>query len=202
MRKLVMDTTPADPEAKLGRALLGLAGNAIAARLGRASGIAPDFLQGPELPALALPGATFVTLTRNGELRGCIGSLEARRALRDDVQQNALAAAFGDPRFEPVTAAEWPGLRVEVSLLGTPQTLPVKDRTELLRLLRPGIDGLIVQDGSRRATFLPQVWEQLPSPGQFLARLLQKAGLPADHWSPTLRCQRYEVRKWPTDPAL
>lgn len=177
----------------LGVALLGIARQAISARL---SGVAPNFLQEPALPMLDRPAATFVTLTKNGELRGCIGSLEAHRPLRQDVAENAHAAAFRDPRFAPVSVAEWPQVRVEVSLLTPPETLLVRDEADLRRQLRPGIDGVIFQAGQRRATFLPQVWDQLPTAESFLAQLKQKAGLSPDYWSSEVRIQRYQVQKW------
>lgn len=180
----------------LGAVLLALARQSIETRLGLQSGMAADFLQATPPGVLDRPAATFVTLTRQGELRGCIGTLEAHRPLRDDVRENALAAAFRDPRFAPVTAAEWPALRVEVSLLSTPEPLPVQDETDLLRQLRPAVDGVVLRAGFRRATFLPQVWEQLPDPRQFLAQLRRKAGLPADYWSPEVEIQRYQVQKW------
>ena len=181
----------ADPA--LGAALLQIARQAIDARL---SGVAADFLQASALPELDRPAATFVTLTKNGDLRGCIGSLEAHRPLRLDVEQNACAAAFRDPRFAPVSAQEWPQVRVEVSLLTAPQKLAVRDEAELRQRLRPGIDGVIFRAGNHRATFLPQVWEQLPTPEKFLAQLKQKAGLPADFWSPEVDIQCYQVQKW------
>lgn len=180
-------------DAALGVALLGIARQAISARL---SGVAPKFLQGAELPMLERLAATFVTLTQRGELRGCIGSLERHRRLRHDVEENAHAAAFCDPRFAPVSAAEWPQIRVEVSLLSPPERLVVRDEGELRRQLRAGIDGVILQAGQRRATFLPQVWEQLPTAQSFLAQLKQKAGLAADYWSSEVVIHRYQVQKW------
>lgn len=183
------ERTAAD-DAGLGHALLVRARNAIAAEL--------DLPQQPEPghPDLASPGATFVTLTQDGQLRGCIGSLEAHRPLERDVRANAVAAALRDPRFPPLTAAELARTRVEVSLLTAPQAMPVASEADALRQLRPGIDGVILSAGMRRATFLPQVWEQLPDPRTFLANLKQKAGLPADWWSEEASLQRYEVRKW------
>jgi AmmeMemoRadiSam system protein B/AmmeMemoRadiSam system protein A len=174
----------------LGLALLSRARNAIAAELGQPAQPEPDH------PALNSPGATFVTLTQGGDLRGCIGSLEAHRPLERDVRANAVAAAFRDPRFPPLTLAELPRTRVEVSLLTAPQPMPFKDEADALRQLRPGIDGVILVAGHRRSTFLPQVWEQLPAPRSFMAHLKQKAGLPADWWSSEVQLQRYEVRKW------
>ena len=177
------------PNDVLGHTLLGLARQAIAARLG----LAPP----PRVPEnLQAPGATFVTLTENGALRGCIGSLEARRPLGEDVIANACAAAFEDPRFLPLTRAEWPQVRLEVSLLSPPEAISCRDEADLLDQLRPGVDGLILAEGGRRATFLPQVWEQLPEPHRFLDHLRAKAGLPAGYWSPHLRFWRYQVQHW------
>jgi AmmeMemoRadiSam system protein B/AmmeMemoRadiSam system protein A len=177
-----------------GPALLARARNAIAAQLGQA--LQPE----PDHPALAQPGATFVTLTQNGALRGCIGSLQAHRALEQDVRANALAAACRDPRFTPLTAEELPRTRVEVSLLTAPVPMDFRDEADALRQLRPNVDGVIFSAGNHRSTFLPQVWEQLPDARQFMAHLKQKAGLPADYWSPEVQLQRYEVRKWKEAP--
>ena len=185
---------PAAETDTLGPALLVRARNAIAARLKQPTQPEVDH------PALAGPGATFVTLTQNGELRGCIGSLEAHRVLDDDVRANAVAAAFRDPRFPPLTLAELPHTRVEVSLLSTPQPMSFTSEADALSQLRPHVDGVILIAGAGgklgRSTFLPQVWEQLPEPRLFMAHLKQKAGLPADWWSPEVQLQRYEVRKW------
>lgn len=180
----------AHDSAALGDALLSRARNALAAHFGLAA--APE---APH-PALAAPGATFVTLTQGGHLRGCIGSLEARRPLDTDVRENARAAALRDPRFPPLTAAELPLTRVEVSLLTPAQAMHFYDEADALRQLRPNIDGVIFECAGRRSTFLPQVWEQLPDPGVFMAHLKQKAGLPADFWSPEVKLWRYEVKKW------
>lgn len=174
----------------LGRALLIRARNAIAAEFGQPPVAEPDD------PALGQPGATFVTLTQGGILRGCIGSLEANRALDADVRANARAAAFQDPRFTPLSADELPRTRVEVSLLTPPVPIEFVDEEDALRQLRPNIDGVIFESGERRGTFLPQVWESLPTPTQFLAHLKQKAGLPADFWAPNVKLHRYEVQKW------
>lgn len=141
-------------------------------------------------------GATFVSLNRNGGLRGCIGSLEPARPLAMDVAANALAAAFRDPRFPALTSEEWPQCRVEVSLLSAPRPLHFADEADLLERLRPGEDGLILECGGRRATFLPQVWESIPDKGQFMQELARKAGLPADTRLARCRIQRYRVVKW------
>ncbi|MGW8269573.1 MAG: AmmeMemoRadiSam system protein A, partial [Burkholderiales bacterium] len=182
---------PVAPE-EAGRRLLALARAAIAHRFG-------ELAEAPRVDAplwLRQAGATFVTLTRAGTLRGCIGSLEPRRALGDDVVANALGAAFGDPRFAPLTAAEWPGTQLEVSLLSTPKSIHFADDAELLESIEPGVDGLIVQLNDRRATFLPQVWESIPDKRRFLAELVAKAGLPADTRLARCRVLRYRAMKW------
>lgn len=174
----------------LGSALLVTARNAIGERFGVATQAVEP------LPELAEPAATFVTLTRKGQLRGCIGSLEACRPLAIDVAENAIAAAFRDRRFAPLGQDEFPHTRVEVSLLTPAEPFPVLSEADALARLRPGIDGLIFSYGRRRATFLPQVWESLPEPRQFLAQLKLKAGLPGDFWHDQVVLARYGVRKW------
>jgi AmmeMemoRadiSam system protein A len=144
-------------------------------------------------PRLREPGACFVTLRRSGQLRGCVGSLEATRSLVEDVAQNAFASAFRDSRFQPLTQEEQAGLEVHLSILTPPEPLPCRSEAELLSKLQPGIDGLIVQDGRYRATFLPSVWESLVEPKKFLAELKRKAGLREDHWSDGIRFQRYRT---------
>ncbi|HEV2332495.1 MAG TPA: AmmeMemoRadiSam system protein A [Gammaproteobacteria bacterium] len=138
-------------------------------------------------PALQEQRATFVTLMLQHDLRGCIGTLEARRPLLQDVAHHARAAAFHDPRFSPLAPAELTTVSIEISVLSRPEPFPVQDREELLRRLQPGRHGLILQEGARRATFLPAVWESLSEPEAFLEQLLHKAGLHRDHWSPALR---------------
>ncbi|MDA8362572.1 MAG: AmmeMemoRadiSam system protein A [Gammaproteobacteria bacterium] len=174
----------------LGTALLIIARNTIALALEEACRAYED------APRLSLPGATFVTLTRGRELRGCIGSLEATRALRTDVQDNAAAAAFRDPRFAPLTQLEFPDTVIEVSLLSQPEPLAADDEHHARSILRPGVDGVVLEFGSRRSTFLPQVWEQLPEPHQFLSHLKRKAGLQGDFWHGSIRLSRYTVQKW------
>ncbi len=138
---------------------------------------------------------TFVTIHLDGRLRGCIGSLEPERPLKDDVRANALNAAFKDPRFEPLTEPEFFKIRIEVSILSRPQTLSFSDGRDLVKKLRPGVDGVIIKKGMARATFLPQVWEQLPTPERFLSQLCLKAGLPADEWeNKSLTVQTYQVQ--------
>ncbi len=178
-------------ESSRGRILLPLARGSIAEALGKHFPL-PDWRE----PWLDEPGASFVTLTQDGALRGCIGSLEARRPLREDVRANALAAAFRDPRFPPLEAKAFPHVRLEVSLLSPAEPLPVTSEEEAWQILRPHVDGLILEYGPYRSTFLPQVWEQLPEPDRFLAHLKMKAGLPWDFWAPGVRLARYTVRKW------
>lgn len=179
-----------DPDNTLGNALLIRARNAIAAEFGVAPVAEPDH------PALQQPGATFVTLTQHGNLRGCIGSLEAWRPLDQDVRSNARAAAFRDPRFTPLTSEELERTRVEVSLLAPAVPMSFVGEDDAVRQLRPGIDGVILECDMHRGTFLPQVWESLPEPKMFMAHLKQKAGLAPSFWSPDIKLSRYEVQKW------
>ncbi|MBW7907978.1 MAG: AmmeMemoRadiSam system protein A [Kiritimatiellae bacterium] len=138
-------------------------------------------------------GATFATLRIAGALRGCIGSIEAVRPLAEDVNKNAHAAAFRDSRFAPLSADEEPRVDIHLSLLAPAVELPCSSETDLLNKLRPGVDGLLLEDGHYRAIFLPAVWEDLPNPRDFLRNLKRKAGLPASYWSDTLRFKRCEV---------
>ena len=135
--------------------------------------------------------ASFVTLKTGGRLRGCIGTLEAHAALGDDVAKNAWAAAFRDPRFDPVTPAEMSGLTLQISILGTPEKIWFDSEQDLVGKLRSGIDGLILSEQSARGTFLPSVWESLPEPATFLRQLKLKAGLAADYWSDSIEVMRY-----------
>jgi uncharacterized protein len=173
-----------------GRSLLAIARGAIATALGEV---------GPRCePAAWLEekGASFVTLTRRDRLRGCVGSLSAERPLRRDVERNARAAAFRDPRFAPLSRDEYPETLVEVALLSALEPLAFESESHALAQLRPGVDGLVLEWGRRRGTFLPQVWEQLPEPNEFVAHLKRKAGLPPGFWVPDLKLSRYTVRKW------
>lgn len=140
--------------------------------------------------------ATFVTLERYEQLRGCIGTLEAVRPLVQDVAANAYAAAFSDPRFPPLLGEELDGLTLHISILSPPEPMAFTGEADLIGQLRPGVDGLILSDGRRRGTFLPSVWESLPQPEQFLAHLKVKAGLPVDYWSDTLRVERYSTESF------
>lgn len=177
-------------DASLKTSLLRLARSSIESGLGRTRPAGAPPL--PGLPAaLAAPGASFVTLTRAGQLRGCRGTLEPRLPLAHDVWRNAWSSAFDDPRFEAMLPEELPGLSVSVSLLSRLEPLAAVTEEELLGALEPGRHGLVIAHGERRATFLPQVWSSLPSPGQFLAELRAKAGLPRDFWSPAIEAWRY-----------
>lgn len=191
--------SPGAGGAALGDALLRLARAALSSELAASS----DWrrlhaeLSATELGLrLQAPGATFVTLRSGSDLRGCIGSLEATRPLVEDVRANAVAAATRDPRFERVTAGELPGLRIEVSLLGRQSRLEVADEAEAAAVLRPRVDGVVLRFGDHRATFLPQVWHQLPSPRRFLLHLKRKAGLADEFWHADIELSRYGVVKW------
>jgi AmmeMemoRadiSam system protein A len=147
-------------------------------------------------PSLRDPRATFVTLRIEGKLRGCTGSLEAVNPLVVDVARSAHRSAFEDPRFPAVDADEIPRLAFHVSVLSPLDPLPAESEAALRASLRPGIDGLVLREGPRSGTFLPSVWDSLPSPERFLQELKRKAGLPLDYWSPTLRFERYTVEEF------
>lgn len=149
----------------------------------------PD-LDGMPEPLLQM-GACFVTLEISHQLRGCIGSLEAHRPLIVDVAHNAYAAAFADPRFAPLRSDEEGLLDIEVSILTPSEEMVFSDEQDLLQQIRPGVDGLIIEDGGRRGTFLPSVWESLPDKQDFLQHLKQKAGLAQDYWSDSIRVYHY-----------
>ena len=167
-----------------GAALVRLAVAAVGARL---SGVDPT-PPVPDSAYLRAPGASFVTLERGGQLRGCIGTVEARRPLYLDVARNAVGA-MNDPRLPPVTLADWPELDVKVAVLTPPTPLPAPDRAALVAALRPGVDGLVLSEGPRRATFLPAVWAKLPDPERFVAALLAKGGWA--RWSDGIEAFRY-----------
>ena len=149
----------------------------------------PDQLEGK----LAVPSAVFVTLTDAGQLRGCVGSLQADTPLAQAVAHAAFNAALRDRRFPPLRVDEVARVRIEVSVLSPRQPIVAENRNDLLDALEPGVDGLLLEDRGHRATFLPKVWEKIPVPGEFLGQLLHKAGLPTDHWSDSLRCERYRT---------
>jgi len=144
--------------------------------------------------------ASFVTLQRSGELRGCVGSLEARRPMVGDVAENACSAAFRDPRFPPVSPEELPDLSIHISLLSVPEPMVFDSETDLIAQLHPGEDGLIFEEKGRRGTFLPVVWESLPDPRDFLAHLKLKAGLSPRYWSDTIRVERYHTESFGGPP--
>lgn len=176
-----------------GQALVQLARQTMAVELGQpVAAVAPAILADPALQARH---GTFVTLHSYGELRGCIGCLVGAEALVDGVRRNARNAAFQDPRFSPLTADELNEVDIEVSVLTDPVPLSYKDGADLIARLRPGIDGVIVRQGRASATFLPQVWEQLPEPEDFLSHLCRKACLPMDAWqNGTLAVSTYQVQ--------
>ena len=147
-------------------------------------------------PALQQPGASFVTLTILRQLRGCMGMLRATRPLVEDVAENAFAAAFEDPRFPALSQAEYHQLEYHISILNPAEAMEFDSEADLLLQFRPGIDRLILEDRGRRATFLPSVWESLPTAADFLQHLKRKAGLPMDYWSNSLRMQRYTVEEF------
>ena len=186
------------------RELLALARASIDSALahGRASGDLIPFSPVLLPPALTVRRSSFVTLRRNEELRGCCGTLDAPRPLAEDVWRNARAAAFNDYRFPALTAAEWPQVNLHLSLLTVPEPLDVTTEEQLLVLLRPSIDGLILESDTGRATFLPAVWEQLPDPVQFVRHLKMKAGWPATYWSNRVRCSRYATESFGEEEGL
>ena len=198
-------TSPLPADA--GLLLLPLARRAIARHLDavplptQENAALPGTSKGAEDPSwLRAPGASFVTLTSGrapgGSLRGCIGSLEAHEPLHADVESNAVAAAVGDPRFPPLTAGELADTVIEVSVLSASVPLPAVDESDLAARLRPGVDGVILSTPRHRATFLPQVWDQLPDPAEFLSHLRRKAGLPAGYRGRDVVIEIYTVTAW------
>lgn len=178
-----------------GAALARLAARVVGARLvGRGLEIDP-----PVHERLRQRGASFVTLERRGALRGCVGSVEPVRALYRDVARNA-ARAMTDPRMPAVTVDDWAELDVKVSVLSAPEPVATTSLPELVRMLRPGVDGLLIGDGERRATFLPAVWHKLPEPDRFVAALLAKGGWSIEVWPAGLSVSRYTSVEF-CDPA-
>ena len=151
----------------------------------------PGFLK--RFPQLDDPGAVFVTLNKNHNLRGCIGSIQPYRSLLDDIIGNALSAAFHDPRFAPLTKKELPETTLEISILSNPEPVEYKSLTELKQKLTPGTDGVILSGGFHRAVFLPQVWEQLPGFDLFFEHLCKKAGLPGNCLSSFPEIEKFNV---------
>ncbi|MDP2698471.1 AmmeMemoRadiSam system protein B [Thalassospira sp.] len=176
-----------------GAEILTLACSSIRHGLTHGHAFKPDLATLPE--ALQKDGASFVTLKKSGDLRGCIGSLAAHRPLAEDICLNAFKAAFHDPRFPAIAADELDVcLDISVSVLSPAADFPFDNQADLITRMTPFEDGLILTEGSRRGLFLPQVWEQLPNPADFLAQLKRKAGLPVDYGSDTLRIQRFVTR--------
>lgn len=173
-----------------GRVLLPLARAAIATELGLSPAASDDE------PWLKREGACFITLMKEGKLRGCIGTLRPHRALAVDVKDNAVGAAFRDPRFSPLTAAEFAAVLVEISVLSALEPMSFSGEPDALSQLRAGVDGLVFQYGHHTSTFLPQVWENFREPSEFLAHLKYKAGLPPDFWDSEVKLSRYTVFKW------
>jgi uncharacterized protein len=174
-----------------GKVLIAIARAVISEALGRSINPVKE-----NLPWLQQEGATFVTLTKNEELRGCIGTIEAYRPLIVDIKANAFAAAFRDPRFPPLTLDELDLVKVEVSLLSVIRPISFSSEQDALSQLRAGIDGVVFEFRNYRSTFLPQVWEQLPEPFVFMAHLKHKAGLAPNFWDDEIKLYRYTVSKW------
>lgn len=173
-----------------GKVLIPIARAAIFEAFGKPYGETTE-----DLPWLQEKGASFVTLTQNQKLRGCIGTLEAHRPLLLDVKANAQAAAFLDPRFSPLTEAELAYTKIEISLLSAMQAMAFANEHDALAQLQPGIDGIVFEFGRYRSTFLPQVWEQLPDANLFMAHLKHKAGLRPEFWDDEVKLYRYTVSK-------
>lgn len=146
--------------------------------------------------ALQQKRATFVTLHKQHKLRGCIGVLEPIRPLALDVSNNAFSAAFSDHRFPPVTADEITQLHIHISILSTPTPVHFTSEHDLVEQLRPGIDGLIMQEGHHRGTFLPSVWDTVKEKDEFIKHLKNKSGLPENYWSDSITVQRYTVEEF------
>lgn len=180
------------PDAARGAVLPGIARAAVAEALGAGAAAVPAADR-----ELRAPGSSFVTLTLGGRLRGCVGSLSFDRPLIEDVSENALAAAFRDRRFPPLRRDELVAVRFEVSVLSMPEPLPAAAAIEeAAGLLCPGVDGVVLERGAARGVFLPQVWESLPAPLDFLRQLRRKAGLAEAGWDDATRLWRFGVEKW------
>lgn len=186
-----MSKVPAIATENPGKVLIPIARAAISSAIGRPHGAASE-----DLPWLHEKGASFVTLTQNEQLRGCIGTLEAHRPLLIDVKANAQAAAFRDPRFSPLTVHELDSTEIEISLLSAMQLMVFSGEHDALAQLQPGVDGIVFEYGHYRSTFLPQVWEQLPDASIFMAHLKHKAGLQPGFWNEAVKLYRYTVSKW------
>jgi len=186
-----MNKTHENTSIETGQVLIAVARTSISSALGK-----PSSKTSEDLPWLQELGACFVTLTKNQQLRGCIGSLEAYRPLLIVVKSNAYAAAFRDPRFSPLTAEELPHTSIEISLLSAMQAMEFTNEKDALAQLEPNVDGVVFEYGHYRSTFLPQVWEQLPNAEAFMAHLKHKAGLQPGFWDKEVKLYRYTVNKW------
>ena len=173
-----------------GAILLALARASIARELGMTLDARDD------LPWLGRHGACFITVTQAANLRGCIGTLRAHRTLGEDVRANAVAAAFRDPRFKPLSVEEYGAISLEISVLSALDAIRFADEQDAWRQMRVGVDGVVFEYGHHYSTFLPQVWENFKEPSEFLAHLKYKAGLPPDFWHPDVKLMRYTVKKW------
>jgi AmmeMemoRadiSam system protein A len=178
------------PTTDTARTLLPIARASIASQLGKThpADESADWLREQ--------GASFITLNLQKKLRGCIGTLRAHRPLLDDIKANALAAAFKDPRFKPLTAEEYENIEVEISLLSALNALAFTDETSALAQLQPHVHGVIFEYGHHRSTYLPQVWDNFTDPVMFMATLKQKAGLPPNFWEPGVKLHTYTVAKF------
>lgn len=175
--------------------LLALARASIVHGLTHQAPLVPS-LEGWDRRAIS-PGACFVTLHERGDLRGCVGNLNARGPLVREIARAAYSAAFRDSRFSPVEESELPLLDIHISILSEPQEMEFADEQHLVRQLRPGVDGLILTEGDKLGTFLPDVWASLREPQRFLDQLKVKAGLASDYWSDSIRVQRYATESFP-----
>ncbi|HEY0137149.1 MAG TPA: AmmeMemoRadiSam system protein A [Nannocystis sp.] len=184
--------TQTDPR---GEILLGLARAAIEAALG-----GPPLPPGKPEPWLDAPGACFVTLTQDGQLRGCIGNILPQGSLRDAIIRNAQSSALRDPRFRPLTRDELDHTRIEISLLSAMESIPADSEAALLAALRPGTDGLLLTARGRSAVFIPSVWEQLPDKREFLDHLRAKGHFPRDRWLPDTQAERFTAEHWEEPP--
>ena len=188
------ESAPATLGLEARRHLLGIAARSICHGVAHGKACEVDLDRLP--PALRERRAAFVTLEAERRLRGCIGSLRATRPLAADVAHNAHAAAFADPRLPPVKEDEIEGLRIKISVLSSPAPMHVESEADLVARLRPGTDGLIIEDGDKRATFLPSVWKGMPESERFVRKLAEKAGWPEGHWSESVRIWRYTTEEF------
>lgn len=173
-----------------------------AARAAIHEALGAETIEIPQAAFFEVPGASFVTLRQYGELRGCVGSVEPHRSLIEDVCNNAIAAAFRDPRFRPLEVHELPHTRIEVTVLGVPEALEARSEANAIAALEVGTDGVILTVGGRRGVFLPQVWDHVENAAEFFQHLKRKAGLPADAWPSGLDLRRFRVQKWTEEPPI